>query len=139
MKITVKNLQKKLLISPVKIKKLILKILRGEGIKESGYINICFSDDSLIKKFNLKFLKTNSSTDVLAFNLNNNLENKILLADIMISTDTAIKNSRKFNTKPEYELMLYLTHGILHILGYDDHDKTQKKQMREKEIEYVDR
>ncbi|MFA4854208.1 MAG: rRNA maturation RNase YbeY [Candidatus Omnitrophota bacterium] len=139
MKITVKNLQNKLLISPVKIKKLILKVLKGEGIKESGYINICFADDPLIKKFNLKFLKTNSSTDVLAFNLNNNLENKILLADIMISTDTAIKNSRKFNTKPEYELMLYLTHGILHILGYDDRDKTQKKQMREKEIEYVDR
>ncbi len=139
MKITVKNLQKKLLISPVKIKKLILKVLKGEGIKESGYINICFADDPLIKKFNLKFLKTNSSTDVLAFNLNNNLENKILLADIMISTDTAIKNSRKFNTKPEYELMLYVTHGILHILGYDDRDKTQRKQMRKKEIEYVDR
>jgi probable rRNA maturation factor len=139
MKITVKNLQNKLLISPVKIKKLILNVLKGEGMKESGYINICFADDPLIKKFNLKFLKTNSSTDVLAFNLNNNLENKILLADIMISTDTAIKNSRKFNTKPEYELMLYLTHGILHILGYDDRDKTQKKQMREKEIEYVDR
>lgn len=139
MKITIKNLQNKLLISPVKIKKLILNVLKGEGIKESGYINICFADDPLIKKFNLKFLKTNSSTDVLAFNLNNNLENKILLADIMISTDTAIKNSRKFNTKPEYELMLYLAHGILHILGYDDRDKTQKKQMREKEIEYVDR
>ncbi len=139
MKITVKNLQNKLLISPVKIKKLILNILKGEGIKESGYINICFADDPLIKKFNLKFLKTNSSTDVLAFNLNNNLENKILLADIMISTDTAIKNSRKFNTKPEYELMLYVTHGILHILGYDDRDKTQRKQMRKKEIEYVDR
>ncbi len=139
MKITVKNLQNKLAISPVKIKKLILKVLKGEGIKESGYINICFADDPLIKKFNLKFLKTNSSTDVLAFNLNNNLENKILLADIMISTDTAIKNSRKFNTKPEYELMLYVTHGILHILGYDDRDKTQRKQMRKKEIEYVDR
>jgi len=139
MKISVKNLQKKLLISPVKIKKLILNVLKGEGVKESGYINICFADDPLIKKFNLKFLKVNSSTDVLAFNLNNNLENKILLADIMISTDTAIKNSRKFNTKPEYELMLYITHGILHILGYDDRDKTQRKQMREKEIEYVDR
>ena len=64
---------------------------------------------------------------------------KILLADIMISTDTAINNARKFKTTPDYELMLYVAHGILHILGYDDRTKTQMKRMRKKEAEYVNR
>ncbi len=139
MKITIKNLQNKLPVSEAKIKKLILKIIEGEGIKESGCINICFTDDSLIKKFNLKYLKTNSSTDVMAFNLSNNSIGKILLADIMISTDTALRNAREFKTKTDYELMLYIAHGILHILGYNDHNKTQRKLMRKKETEYVNR
>jgi len=139
MKITIKNLQNKLPICEAKIKKLILKILEGEGIKESGCINICFTDDALIKKFNLKYLKTNSSTDVMAFNLGNNSIGKVLLADIMISTDTALRNAREFKTKADYELMLYIAHGILHILGYNDHNKTQRKLMRKKEAEYVNR
>ncbi|MDP2044244.1 MAG: rRNA maturation RNase YbeY [Candidatus Omnitrophota bacterium] len=138
MKITIKNLQNKLAIRPVRIKKLITHILKGEGRKESGCINICFVDNPLIKEFNIKFLKTSSSTDVLAFNLNNE-KSKILLADIMISTDTAINNARKFKTTSDYELMLYVAHGILHILGYDDRTKTQMKRMRKKEAEYVNR
>lgn len=139
MKIGIKNLQKKLTIKPKKIKELILNILKAEKKGGSGYINICFADDALIKKFNARFLKTNSSTDVLAFNLNDAKIGKILLADIMISTDTAVNNARKFKTEPGYELMLYVTHGVLHILGYDDRDKAQKKQMRKKELEYVNR
>lgn len=139
MKISIKNLQKKLPIRPGKVKGLILDILKREKKKGSGYINICFTDDTLIKKFNAKFLKTDTSTDVLAFDLNDAGGGKIMLADIMISTDTAINNARKFKTKPEYELMLYITHGVLHILGYNDYDKTQKKQMRKKELEYVNR
>ena len=139
MKITIKNLQNKLAIRPLRIKKLINHILKEEGRKESGCINICFVDNPLIKKFNLKFLKTSSSTDVLAFNLNNEKKSKILLADIMISTDTAINNARKFKTTSDYELMLYVAHGILHILGYDDRTKTQMKRMRKSEAEYVNR
>jgi probable rRNA maturation factor len=139
MKITIKNLQNKLKLRPARIKKLINHILKSEGRKESGCINICFVNNSLIKKFNIKFLKTNSSTDVLTFNLGNKKMSKILLADIMISTDTAINNARKFKTTSDYELMLYVAHGILHILGYDDRTKTQMKRMRKKEAEYVNR
>ncbi len=137
MKITIKNLQNKIPVHPKKIKKLIHKVLKGERIKESGWINICFVNNTLIKKFNAKFLKTNSATDVLAFNLGGG--KKIILADIMISTDTAIKQAAVFKTTPDYELLLYIVHGILHILGYNDRTKTQTKLMRKKESQYVDR
>ncbi|MDD5465326.1 MAG: rRNA maturation RNase YbeY [Candidatus Omnitrophica bacterium] len=137
MKITIKNLQDKIPVHPQKIKNLIHKVLKGEKVKESGWINICFVNNSLIKKFNAKFLKTNSATDVLAFNLGR--KKKIILADIMISTDTAIKQAGIFKTTPDYELLLYVTHGILHILGYNDRTKPEVRLMREKESEYVDR
>jgi len=136
-KITIKNLQNKIAIHPQKIKNLIHQVLKGERVKESGWINICFVNNALIKKFNAKFLKTNSATDVLAFNLGGG--KKIILADIMISTDTAIKAASVFKTTPDYELLLYIAHGILHILGYNDRTKLQIKLMRKKENKYVDR
>ena len=138
MRITLKNLQNKLPIHPEKIKKLILKVLRGEKVKESGWINICFVDNPQIKKFNAKFLKTRSSTDVLAFDLSDRKEKNIILADIMISTQAALKQAGKFKTSPGYELSLYVVHGILHILGFNDHSPLQIKLMRKKESKYVD-
>jgi len=137
--INIINLQKKLPIPKTRIKNLILKILKGEGFSKSGYINICFTDNFVIKKLNTKFLKTNSATDVLAFNLNNNKTESGLLADIVISTDTAITNARNFKSTPGDELLLYVAHGILHILGFDDRAKTETQLMRKKEKEYVNR
>jgi probable rRNA maturation factor len=138
MKITLQNLQKYVPVSTGKIKKLILKILKGQKIKKSGWINICFVDDRQIKKFNARFHKTKSSTDVLAFNLSDKKEKNIILADIMISAQTALKQAASFKTTPDYELSLYVVHGILHILGYNDRTGSQRKLMRKKESLYVD-
>ncbi|MFA6129730.1 MAG: rRNA maturation RNase YbeY [Candidatus Omnitrophota bacterium] len=137
--ITITNLQNKLPIPEIRIKNLILKIIKGEGFKKSGFINICFTDNILIKKLNLRFLRTNRATDVLAFNLSNNETKGRLLADIVISTDTAITNARSFKTTASDELLLYVSHGILHILGFNDHTKTDTRLMRKKEKEYVNR
>jgi len=139
MQILIKNLQNKVPLYPLRIKRLIFNILKGERVTESGCINICFVNNTLIKKFNIQFLKNTSSTDVLAFNLSDRKNNKILLADIMISAETAITHARKFKTTPNYELMLYVAHGILHVLGYDDRNNTEAKLMRKKEAAYVDR
>ena len=138
MRITLKNLQNKLPIHSGKIKKLILKVLKGQKVKESGWINICFVGDSQIKKLNAKFLKIKGATDVLAFNLSNKKEKNVILADIMISTQAALKQAVNFKTTPDYEISLYLVHGLLHILGFNDHTKPQIKLMRKKEGQYVD-
>ena len=139
MKILIKNLQNKVPLYPARIKRLILSILKGEKVKKTGCINLCFVNNALIKKFNIKYLNNNSSTDVLAFNLSKQEKNKILLADIMISAETAVTNAGKFKTSPDYELMLYVTHGMLHILGYDDINKAKAKIMHKKETAYVHR
>ncbi len=136
--ITISNLQKRLPIPKMRIKNLILKILKGEGFNKPGYINICFTDNLLIKKLNTKFLRANSATDVLAFNLSDK-KTGALLADIVISTDTAISNAQSFKTTAGNELLLYVTHGLLHILGFNDRTKAQTQLMRKKEEEYVNR
>ncbi len=137
MKITLTNLQNKVPLQSGKIKKLILKVLKGERVNKSGWINICFVDSPQIKKFNAKFLKIKGSTDVLAFNLSDKKEKNIILADIIISTQEAREQAANFKTTPNYELSLYIVHGLLHILGFNDHTPTQTKLMRKKESQYV--
>jgi probable rRNA maturation factor len=71
----------------------------------------------------------------MAFDLS--AEKNKICADIIISCDTAVKNARIFKTSPQRELKLYVVHGILHILGYDDHTPSQKALMRKKEYVYT--
>ncbi|MDD5729892.1 MAG: rRNA maturation RNase YbeY [Candidatus Omnitrophica bacterium] len=134
-KVTVKNLQKKLPINPKKIKSLVFKVLSSEGARKSGEINICFVNDAKISEFNSKYLGINRPTDVLAFDISENKDH--LLTDIIISTDTAFSNSKVFNTTPLFELYLYVIHGTLHVLGYDDSTSKQRKIMEKKSSRYV--
>ncbi len=87
---------------------------------------------------NKKYLKHHYTTDILTFNLSDN-KNK-LVGEIIISTDEALKNAKIYKTLPRQEIILYVVHGILHLLGYDDHSPSDIKKMRAKEqelLEYV--
>lgn len=139
MEITIINLQKKLLIHPERIKKLVHNILKSEKVRSSGAINICFVSNRLIRKFNAKYHKRNRPTDVLAFNLSDPKKKNVLLADIMVSSDAAIKAARSFKTASDYELSLYVAHGVLHLLGFNDRSKRQIQLIRKKENQYVNR
>jgi probable rRNA maturation factor len=154
--ITIKNFQKKIPIYPKRIKKTILKILSKEGFKNSGAITVCFVNERKIKELNLEYHHKNAPTDVLAFDLsdkkiafsdNSNVRFSVvrkvlytflhhkgnLSADIVVSTDAAIQNAKSFKTTPFYELNLYVIHGILHLLGYDDKNKKNSLIMHKKE------
>ena len=131
MKITIKNLQKKIPVSPKRIKKVILNTLDAEEIKKPCRINVCFTGDREIKVLNRRYLKINRPTDVLVFDMSAGGTGGIC-ADIIVSTDTALRNARIFKTLPIYEVCLYVVHGILHILGYDDLTPRQRRIMDNK-------
>lgn len=113
-----------------------------ERIKNPGEITIIFVNDKGIRKLNFKYRSCNEPTDVLSFDLSANPEcsdsgsyhsGKEILSDIVVSTQTAIRNARAFKTTPTYEMYLYVIHGLLHILGYDDKSKKDKLIMQKKE------
>lgn len=132
-KIVVKNLQKKIPIKPKRVIKIVNKVLSLEGRKKSGEITLYFVNDRKIKQLNAKYLGRNSSTDVIAFNIPGPHPAFDILADIVISTDRAIKNAKTYHSRPLFELYLYVIHGVLHILGYDDRKKKDRLIMRKKE------
>lgn len=109
-------------------------------------MSIVFVSSQKIRALNKKFLNRSYATDVLAFNLGGNglvhaksgkeLHGKVI-GDIVISTDAAKQNSQKFKTTEQHELVLYIVHGILHLLGYDDHEAADIRRMRIKEQEVL--
>lgn len=125
------NAQKKI---PVSVNRLTLTTSRIMNTlkQDDKKISILITDDNGIKKINSKHLNKNRPTDVLAFPYDKNF-----LGDIAVSVETAKKNSRIFNTTTEYETLLYITHGILHILGYDDKTKKQRAILSKKQSQIL--
>jgi probable rRNA maturation factor len=79
---------------------------------------------------NLLYLGEYAATDVISFSLVNT--KKELTGDIAVSGESAIRNARIFKTTPAGELYLYVVHGVLHLLGYDDNTQRNRKIMQEK-------
>jgi rRNA maturation RNase YbeY len=62
----------------------------------------------------------------------------MLSGDLFISVDSVKENSVEYGTEFEDELNRVIVHGILHLIGYDDHTEEDVKVMREKENYYLD-
>lgn len=126
MDIAVRNLNKRFRISEHCIKKIVKDILRILKRSPVAELEVIFLSDAAIRPINKKFKNRNTATDVLSFKLD-------ALGEVIISSDTALKNSRVFGTYFEKEIVLYVIHGILHLLGYEDGTFLQKKRMSQKE------
>jgi len=116
------------------VKKIIPVILKDEKVV-CGTINLRFCDDKEIKIFNKKYLSHDYETDILTFYYGNDVNS--IDSDILISVETIIRNSKRFKTEFENELLRVVIHGILHLCGYNDSDKKEKQLMKKKENFYL--
>jgi probable rRNA maturation factor len=128
--ITIKNLQRSLPIDPGKIKETAIMAFRREGVYKKAALCFFFVTDKKIQELNLRYLGEDCPTDVIAFD--SGCRDHIL-ADIFISTGRAVSQAAFFKTSVLYELYLYVIHGILHILGYDDLCAKDRALMRKRE------
>lgn len=138
MEISIKNQQKKIKVNPQKISRIVDKILQNENVAQAA-LTVVFVTHQKIRALNQKYLNKNYATDVLAFNLSDDHpgEKAALCGDVVISADAVLKNAEEFKTSVDEELTLYVIHGMLHLLGYDDHHPKDIKRMRLKEKELM--
>ena len=108
-------------------------ISKNEG-KEIGNLNFLFVDDKEMLKYNKKYLQHESYTDIITFD--NSLNNEIT-GDIVISLERVNENSKYYGVSYNYELERVMAHGLLHLLGYNDKNKEEKKIIRKKENYYL--
>ena len=130
--------------TPFKINKALTRrvvehILKKENVW--GYslgIHVC--DNKTIQKAHRDFMGDNTATDVMAFPqdavIKGKKNHRKYLGDILVSAQMANERAKEFNTTPNEEYGLYVIHGLLHLLGYDDKEKNKKKVMEVKQNQY---
>ncbi|MBI3602141.1 MAG: rRNA maturation RNase YbeY [Candidatus Omnitrophica bacterium] len=128
MDITVRNLQSKIFIPHSKIKKTVFTACQTLRLCKSE-ISVCFVGTRRMRRFNKKYLGHDEATDVLTFDF----------GEMMICPKVAAANAKRFKTSTEYELILYVIHGLLHLAGYDDRKPGDIKRMRAKEKKLLER
>lgn len=111
-----------------------LKLVAESEIRTLGDINIIFCSDNYILDINQRFLSHDYFTDIITFDY---CEGEKLSGDLFISIDSVRENSVQYGTEFNDELGRVMVHGILHLIGYDDHTAAQQKQMRAKEDYYL--
>jgi probable rRNA maturation factor len=129
-KISVINLQNKIAVCKKTITGIVRRVLCLEGIHKPGEITVSLVTDGQIRELNTLYLGRYCPTDVISFDISRT--SKELMADIAVSTDTAVRNAKKYHTRPLSEIYLYVIHGLLHLLGYSDGDTKQRKEMEER-------
>jgi len=95
-----------------------------------GDLNYLFCDDNYILEVNKTYLQHDYFTDIITFDY---CINRVISGDLVISLDTVSSNSVLFSTSYEQELLRVIIHGVLHLIGFDDHSVDEKEQMREME------
>jgi probable rRNA maturation factor len=103
----------------------------GEAALDSAELSIAVVDDPTIHALNLEFLAHDYPTDVLSFVLEH--AGGRLEGEIIVSAQTAARAAATFGWSAEDELLLYVVHGALHLIGYDDGTDADRARMREAE------
>lgn len=145
MKLEIIDLQKLYHIDKNRIKNLVKSILKAEG--KDAELNIVFTDNKRIKEMNKTFLGHNYATDVLSFVYNEpfftsnrtrlNHSQITITGEIIISVEMATELAHKLGYTIEGEIALYLVHGLLHLLGYNDKQQREAKKMHQREGELL--
>jgi probable rRNA maturation factor len=90
-------------------------VLRSAGsgpdlLDDVDEIEVSFLDDAAIAKVHAEFMNDPSPTDVITFDH----------GEILISTEAAQRHANEVHHSPQRECALYMIHGLLHLVGYDD-------------------
>ena len=112
-----------------------LRMVAGSESFRIGDISIVFCSDPYILDVNMKYLQHDYFTDIITFDY---CDGKILSGDLFISIDTVRANAVEYGAGFEEELNRVMVHGLLHLMGYDDHTEEQKIEMRSKEDYYLE-
>ena len=116
-------------VSLSRLEKLVKTVLESRRASRT-VVSIAIVDDAEMQKMNKRFLDHNRTTDVISFDLS---DSNRKLFELVVNGEMAVKQAKQRGHSGEAELALYVTHGLLHNLGFDDTTQTGAKKMHEEE------
>ncbi len=112
----------------------ILEIWIAKVVKEYNFtlgdLSYLFCDDNYLLGINKEFLNHDTYTDIITFDYS---YGKTLSAELLISTERVLENSKTFGNSFTNELHRVMIHGVLHCLGLNDKSEKDEKSMRKAE------
>jgi len=139
MAVAVENRQRRVAVRPARLARAARAALASVG-RAGGTVEVLVVGDDEIRRLNAAWRGVRRRTDVLAFPLEVPGPSP-LMGQIVISADTARRQARRLRVPLPLELDLLVTHGVLHLAGYDDRDPVEAELMhgRERQILVSDR
>lgn len=147
MPLVVSNLQEQLPVNEELIG-LLTRVVEAALVDHVKYqaaeVGLVFTDNEYIADLNKQYRNIDGPTDVLSFSM---LEGEplqdgsdaIMLGDIVISLERALQQAEEYGHGLTREIAYLTVHGVLHLLGYDHGTAIEKKVMREKEEQILNR
>lgn len=134
-KISIASPQEIVEIDRGRMREIVRAVLEGEG-ETDAEISLAFVDNPTIHRLNMRYLQHDEPTDVLSFPLSEP-GSKRLSGELVLGVEVAQLQAKERGHDVQAELALYVIHGLLHLCGYDDHNSTDRAQMRDKERSYL--
>ena len=129
-RIAISNQAKSFKINRNLIRRAVHMILKQAGV-ETAEISVAIVDDPTIAQIHEQYLGEPDPTDVLSFLLEKG--DRHLEGEIVVSADTAAGWANRVGWSAEHELLLYIVHGTLHLVGFDDQSQPERRKMRREE------
>ena len=134
--IKVFNSFEKIAINDLSVEKLARKILSEKSLNNKAVISIIFCDNKTLNNFKIKYFDEDVFTDIVTFKIE---DKPFLEAELYISTEMAIENAKEFKVSLDNEIIRLISHGILHLIGYDDRNNSLSKKMFSVQEEIVEK
>lgn len=137
--------QDSLAIDEQRIREVVSRVLQEEGVA-AAEISVAIVDNPTMRELNKQYLQHDYDTDVLSFLLSceggdedsdalpvGRGRGKTIDGQLIVSSDMAIDMAKQYRWEPHDELVLYVVHGLLHLVGFDDLSASEKTLMRSRE------
>jgi len=112
------------------------RICAGEAVEGEAELSVLYCTDSAIRELNRDYRDKNEPTDVLSFEQDGPGVVRVL-GDIVISMDTVDRRCGGDTNAMRAEVRLLFCHGLLHLLGYDHHNRAERERMAAKQAAYL--
>lgn len=123
-------------LEPARLKRAVRGVLESAGVR-SAEISIAIVADERMHALNRQYLGHDYPTDVLSFVLDRDESAGSLDGEIIVSADYAAREAARYGWTTDDELLLYVIHGCLHLVGLDDQTPAGRAAMRAAESEHL--
>ena len=135
-KVLISSSQTAMRIPRMKLTELIAFVARQESARIAE-VDIAVVGTDEMASLNRRYLHQASPTDVLSFDLSE-ADGEGICAQLVICGDVAVAQAHRRNLSPQRELMLYVVHGLLHLMHYEDRSVRGAARMHDREAEILD-